>query len=169
MIAVYALALFAAAQASVGVEDAQCVLDNLSAAERSALSAAAQADGEPPAAVGAKLESLAVSCAESRGWTRESAGNSVALALSMAIVDDVAAALERGGVDPGIIDAWFERQPQERRTDHVFSDEDGARIVRDLEQAGVPLAVLAPQGERIGAYVAALVMIERIAHGLPID
>ena len=169
MIAVYALALLAAAQADVGVDDAECLLDNLSAAERSALSAAAQTNSEPSAAVSQRLESLAISCGTSRGWSPEQAGNAAALALSMVIVEDAGAALERGAVDPAIIDRWFERQSYERRTDHVFSNEDGEQIVLDLQREGVPLALLESQGERIGAYVAALVMIERIAHGLSID
>lgn len=168
MIASSALALLAATQAVVGLDDASCVFDGLSAAERSTLSAAAQVNRDPPQAVGERLESLTEACGQARGWSPDAAGNAVALALSMVIIDDAGESLARGGVDPEMIEAWFERQPDAQRTNMEISPQDGERIIEALMQAGVPLSTLNAQGERIGAYVAALIMIERIVRGLPI-
>lgn len=169
MIGPIALALLAAApQSGPGVE-ASCIVDQFTAAERAEVAALAQQNAEPPPALRSRLEAVGAGCAQSRGWTADNAGDIIGLALAVMIRDDAAPRLQQAGIAPASVDAWLARQDDQVRTSPEIGQSDAERLVFDLHAQGVPMPSLEANGQLLGAYVAALVIIERIERGLPLQ
>jgi hypothetical protein len=164
-----ALALFAAAQASTLHGEARCITDQFTAAEKAELATVTRQNADPSAQLGSRLEDVGARCAESRGWTPESAPPIIGLAIATILRDEYGPQLRRVGVDPAAVDAWLARQSEELRANPVIQRADAERLALDLHQAGIPMPTLEAHGELLGAYVAARLMVERTERGLPLE
>ena len=169
MIGSIALTLFAAAQASPLGGEARCITDQFTAAEKAEIATMARQNAEPSTELSNRLEDVGARCAETRGWTPQTAPAIIGLAIATILRDEFGPQLRRVGIDPAFVDAWLARQSDELRTNPVIQPADGERLALDLHQAGVPMPTLEAHGELIGAYVAARLMVERTERGLPLQ
>ncbi|MDQ4086991.1 MAG: hypothetical protein M3177_03095 [Pseudomonadota bacterium] len=167
MIGPIAFTLLIAGQASLD-EDARCVTDQLTQAERTQIAAAAQQDADLPPALSSRLEEVGAGCAERRGWTADSAGQIGGFAIATILRDETAPRLLQAGINTAMVDAWLALEDDPGGAASPITDELAERLVNDLHQAGVPMSTLEANGELLGAYVAARMMMQRVERGLPL-
>jgi hypothetical protein len=162
------LALLAAMQ-SLPIDDARCITSGLSPAERSEIGALAERNVEPPPPLEARLEEAVANCADERDWAPDRIEPMVGLALAMIIREQTGPRLHSAGIDPATVDAWLGRQSEQMRTNTAIEPADAERLVLDLHEGGIPMPTLEENGELLGVYVGARMIIERVERGLPLQ
>ena len=161
-----AAALLAVVQADA--PDLQCVLDRVPAATRSALLDEAISDNPTRPAADALISAVDF-CRQQRSWDDNTAASMAVLAHSFIAGEQSRGRLDRAGLDPQLITGWFDAQTVAARTDMDITDATMERLLAHLRTAGVAETILDAQAETIGAFFAALVVIERLHEGLPVD
>ena len=162
------LLLALAAMQSHSAEELGCVTAVASEADR-ALIASSMAAGSPDAALVDRMRESAVACALRFGWDEIRAGRMTIAAVATVARDRYAAMLAERDVDTALIRRWLAAESETERTDLRFDQARGERIVVALVQAGIPQATLESHGRLVGQYVAALIALERLRLGLPIE
>ena len=157
--------------AAVELEDSpdlRCIVSRMPTETRSALLDESLANrGQGPATDA--LVAAAVACREQLGWDNNEAGLLGSLAHSYITGERARDRLESGGLDAGLITAWFDALPRSAQTDMVITDATMARLSAHLRSSGVTQATIDAQAPSIGAFYASLVLIERIGAGLPLE
>jgi hypothetical protein len=161
--------LLLAAQGGAPATDAQCVIDQIPAADRTALRESALRGDETLGAPAERLNGSTRACAERFHWSRDQAGRAAALALSVVFVEESSPLLTRVGIPPERIDRWLAGQSDSVRTSPEISQETMESLIRHLQGTGLDLAMIEANGRLIGVYLGGRVMIERIARGLPMQ
>lgn len=168
MVGPISLALLIVGQAALAAE-ARCVTDQLTAAERSQIAAAAQQGADPPPALRSRLEDVGADCSQRRGWTPDNAGQISGLAIATIMREETAPRLLQAGIDTARVDAWLALEDDPGGAASPVTDALAERLVNQLHQAGVPMPVIEANGELLGAYVAARMMMQRVERGLPLQ
>lgn len=164
-----ALVLFATVQGlSIEVE-ARCVVDGFTPGERERIVELIRQAAEPDAALQTRLEQVGADCVESRGWAERQGGAFIAFALGSMLRDEIGPKLGRAGIDSAWLEAWLARQDDRVRTTPVIDAADSERLVLELHAQGTSMATIESQSGLIGAYVSALVMMERARRGLAFE
>jgi hypothetical protein len=163
------LALLAAMQSSLPIDDARCILSGLTPPERSEIAALAERNVEPPPPLQARLEEAVADCAEERSWAHERIEPMVGLALALIIRDHTGPRLRSAGIDPVAVDSWLAQQSEQMRTNTAIAPADAERLVLDLHEGGIAMPTLEENGELLGVYVGARMIIERVERGLPLQ
>jgi hypothetical protein len=159
--------LLLAAQGGAPATDAQCVIDQISAADRTALRESALRGDESLGAPAERLDAATRGCADRLHWSRDQAGRAAALALSVVFVDESGPLLARAGIPTERIDRWLAGQSDAVRTSPEISQATLESLIGHLQGTGLDMALIEPNGRLIGIYLGGRVMIERIARGLP--
>ena len=110
-------------------------------------------------------------CMDGQDWTTDRVGRAIYYAtglLSRQVYQD---RLERDGVEVGDVDRWFARQTEEFRVNAFTSMAAAPReaTIASLTNDGATSEAMNRHPGLIGAYLAALVMIERMERDLPVN
>jgi hypothetical protein len=147
-------------------EDAACIVARLSAADTETIVEESMA-GESTQTL-ARLTPPLNACSEGRDWTPRRRADATAYAIGVVDRTLLKRRLAARVIDPDALDRWFARQGVEFRTTAFVGMSEAAmtEVFETLRDHEVPSATLDRDGPMIGAYLAALVIMERIERGL---
>lgn len=147
-------------------EDAACVVGRLAAADHVAI-VSETALGNSAETV-TRLNPPLDACSAGRNWTPDRRANAAGYTIGLVVSSEMRHRLGAHGIDAAALDRWFARQSDEFRA-NAFITMPRA----DLEAAfatmvghEVSAEAMDRDGESIGSYVSALVIMERIGRGL---
>lgn len=162
-------ALFALTLAQSDSPDLRCILDRVPAASRPAIldEAIAGGDGSGPGL--RSIVDAAGACGQRRSWDSSQAAGLAALAFATLSGEEASDRMAGGGLDSRLVAQWFDAQDVAVRTDPNFSEATIDALFAHLRSGGVAQSVIEAQAETIGAFFAALVVVERVGAGLPIE
>jgi hypothetical protein len=144
-----------------------CILGRLDAATRVAIVAEMEPENAASHPGTDAFDRAVDHCAEGASWPPEATGNRAGVATALILRDDAADVLARAGIAPAQVEAALDRLgPNARIT--MPTDADGERMVEDLAAHGVARDVLERNGAVIGHYLGGLIVLARVARGLPI-
>jgi hypothetical protein len=165
----FAVLLLAAPALAGSREDATCVVGRLSAADMAAIVGETQAGNSRQTV--AILTAPLAACSEAQEWTPQRRADAAAYAIGLVGRATLGPRLATRGIDSAALDRWFARQSDAFRTTAFTGMSEADMIAAFQTMAGreVPAETLESEGPMIGAYVASLVIIERLDHGLSLQ
>jgi hypothetical protein len=149
-----------------------CVLDRLAPQERRELGDALLANEPMSDKDEALLDRINGDCTGQLGLTDPEKGDALLGVLSSLIVERSGAALANVGVPPEVIDAWFDEQSVDLRSDlerPVSDAETDARIdslLATVERNGVSVETTRQQAHLVVLYLRSRSLLYRLEHGL---
>lgn len=146
------------------LEIGECAARRVPAADRSGVAEALRAGRAPDQDLMGRVMSYVRRCTP-----RSEETNPVALTSAVAQIARVetGALLGRSGINTGVVDRWFSRQSNARKTNLAVTTEQGEAFARELIAAGLPEAPVTANATLIGGYIGTLIVIERIRQGMP--
>ena len=147
--------------------DIGCILDSVPPPDRPQLARDTLAASQTP--VIDRFNAAIEACVLDRGWSAEEAGTIAGSAVAIILRDDAAATLRRASVPVESVDQWLAGQSEAVRTNPDVEQPVMEALILSLIEKGVSEAVLEAQGETIGVYVGAQIMIERAERGLSLN
>jgi hypothetical protein len=171
-----AAALFGAAvpARAAPADDATCVLEAVSPADRATMIGQLLRNGtaRPTPAetdIQRRFSLRVLDCARERGWDMQRSMLMSAYAVSVVVRDELRPRLAAAGVDVAYLDRWFEGQSETYRTTAflTMSGQESERALRTLPGQQLPRRLFRDNRAMIGFYVGSRAMIERADRGLP--
>ena len=149
-----------------------CVLDQLAPQERRELGDRLLASEPMADKDEAHLDRINGNCTGQLGLTEPEKGDALLGVLSSLIVERSGAALAAVGIPPEVIDAWFDGQSADLRSDlerPVSDTETDARIdslLATMEKNGVSTETTRQQAHLVVLYLRSRSLLYRLEHGL---
>jgi len=172
MLNLMAMALLAAQPMAESVEELACVMDQVSPAEAGVIADDMLAgEGATTGAGFGGFVGHVTTCADRYGWDEARTVRISSATLGLIGTREFRRRLTAAGLDVAAIDAWFDEQDDEFRT-QAFIDLDQETQEQDLAtlfDGPVSEADGEAHAELIGGYLAARVVTLRVAQGLPLE
>ena len=143
-----------------------CVVSQVSAADRRALARAIGPERVSETILSSRIASYATTCAARFGWDSEKRYRAEAFGMAVIARDGLRRRLARVRIDPDVIDRWAELYGDRWET---MEDEDAARLLSGLVRAGADPTRLERFNGEIGVYLTARETIADIRAGRPLN
>jgi hypothetical protein len=162
----FAALLLASPAVASPQEDAACIVARLSAADVATVVDESLTGGSTE--IIARLTPPLNACSAGQDWTPDRRADATAYTIGVVGRTVLGRRLAARGVDSAALDRWFARQDLEFRTTAFMGMGEAAlaTVIQSLADHEVPAAKLESEGQMIGGYLAALVIMERIERGL---
>lgn len=164
MIVTFAAALLSMQSGAAPLATGSCAAERTAASDRQSMASALRQGTAPAPAVTNRIRDHLADCTPAG---TEATNDALLAAVSYIGRDEIGRDLSSSGVDPQIIDRWFERQSDAIKINWKVTEAQGDEFGRQWIAAGAPAAAVEANAEKIGGYFATLVILERLRRGLP--
>lgn len=163
MIATLPALLLAMQAAGNAIAIGDCAAGRTSAVDRQVAAASLREGRSPEQAIVGRMTQNIQSCAAGA----QAPADALTVAMARVAQIETGAELGRLGIDTRLVDRWFQRQSDARRTNLRISAQEGEAMARELIAGGVPAGPLNAHAAKVGNFVGTLIIIERVRRGLP--
>ncbi len=163
MIATLTALLLAIQPASNAITIGECAAGRTPAVDRQGVAGSLREGRSPEQALVGRMVQHVESCAAGA----QAPVDALTVAMARVAQIEMGAELGRLGIDTRLVDRWFQRQGNARRTSLRITAQDGEAMGQELIAGGVPAGPLNAHPAKVGNYVGTLIIIERVRRGLP--
>ncbi len=159
----------AAQQQESKERDSACILSRLRPSDDARLFVAATRVPPDVEAMTALVVPAVRHCVEDHNWDRDRSERAVVEGMAAMLARHSTALLARDGIQVATLDRWFRSLPPEMRVTLQTNTIADLALSQALSAAGADPDALGDQQPAVSAYLAYLVLMERIERGLPLD